>query len=520
MCAMSPRLLRPLASGFNPKSISGLSLWLDAADTSTITVSTGVSVWADKSGNGRDAAQAVGGKQPAYSSTINGKNVVTFQGTDDTMQIGANAAFNATSQTIIVVARQNANANQALWYKADSNSAVGVIMRYRAASVFWLYQQNDVNAETLSNNASTNSNVNVFATVVEPANQSGFVNGTPVSTANVATAYDNNSGPWLGSRRDVGEYLQGDIAEVLHWNRALTAAEREKVQQYLGRKWGITVASVISVSNPEAQDWISKTYVNGGTVSASTASAVNTFCNAIDAAGIRDRFFRLNLFCGTGLNAALVPLYRGPSRTGTQYGNTTDTNVGPFVSGDYVETGASGGLTGNGTSKALRHGVTWNLLPDINSIHLSAYARSAVNSGSMLGAYWFHSTTAAERTSWEVFDNSVSLGSTATIATPAGGLPSLITASRVGATSAFTYRNATASAEAVVGTTVARAIESTVFARNLVVGAPPTNNSYGETLHYSGRLGGYSLGAGMTGTQVASYNTAMQAFQAALARNA
>ena len=238
---MNPRLLRPTASGFNPKSIAGLSLWLDAADASTITLSTGVSVWADKSGNGRNASQATGGKQPAYSSTINGKNVVTFQGTDDTMQIGANAAFNATSQTIIIVSRQNANANQALWYKADSNSAVGVITRYRASNVFWHYQKNDGTAETLAV-ANTNSNVNVFATVLEPAAQAGYTNGSLVVSTTVTTAYDNNSGPWLGSRRDVGEYLQADIAEVLFWNRALSASERSRVERYLGRKWGVTVA--------------------------------------------------------------------------------------------------------------------------------------------------------------------------------------------------------------------------------------------------------------------------------------
>ncbi len=34
---MSPRLLRPRATGFNPKSISGLKLWLDVANTSSLT---------------------------------------------------------------------------------------------------------------------------------------------------------------------------------------------------------------------------------------------------------------------------------------------------------------------------------------------------------------------------------------------------------------------------------------------------------------------------------------------------
>jgi hypothetical protein len=239
---MNPRLLRPLASGWTPRQLPDLGLWLDASDAATVTVATGVSVWADKSGNGRNAAQAVGGKQPAYSSTINGKNVVTFQGTDDTMQIGANAVFNATSQTIIIVSRQAAAANESLWYKADSNSAVGVIVRYRTGTTIWLYQKNDASAQTLGNNSNTNTNTNVYAIVLEPAAQAAYVNGSQVASATVTTAYDNNSGPWLGSRRDIGEYLNGDIAEVLFWDRALSASERSGVERALGRKWGVTVA--------------------------------------------------------------------------------------------------------------------------------------------------------------------------------------------------------------------------------------------------------------------------------------
>jgi len=100
--------------------------------------------------------------------------------------------------------------------------------------------------------------------------------------------------------------------------------------------------------------WRDAVVANSGTVSASTLAAVTTFCRRIDSAGIRDRFFRLNLFAGTGLPAALVPLFRGQSRTGTQYGNTTDTNQN-FVSGDYSE---SGGLTSNLiSSKSLSTGI-------------------------------------------------------------------------------------------------------------------------------------------------------------------
>lgn len=246
MSPMNPRLLRPRATGFNPRSISGLALWLDAADSATITTATGVSIWADKSGNGRNATQTTGGKQPIRTNTINGKSVITFQGTDDTMSVANAADFNATSQTVIVVSRQTSAANQSLFYKAVGSSSAGVIMRYRAGAVFWLYQKNDASSETLSNNSNTNTNVNVYTAILQPSSQAGFVNGaapsTGLATNTVTTTYDDTGAIWIGSRRDVGEYLAGDVCEILHWPRALSTAERQPVERALGRKWGITVA--------------------------------------------------------------------------------------------------------------------------------------------------------------------------------------------------------------------------------------------------------------------------------------
>ncbi len=242
---MSGKLLRP-SGRFTPKSIANLSLWLDASDSSTITSATGVSIWADKSGNGRNATQTTGSKQPVRTSTINGRSVITFQGVDDTMSVANVANFNTSSQTIIVVARQSSAANQALFYKASGSGVEGIIMRYRAGTTFWLYQKNDSGAETLSATANTNTNTNVYTVILAPSSQSGWVNGTPpspgTSTATATATYDDTGAIWIGSRRDIGEYLIGDVCEVLHWPRALTTSERQRVERYLGTKWGITVA--------------------------------------------------------------------------------------------------------------------------------------------------------------------------------------------------------------------------------------------------------------------------------------
>jgi hypothetical protein len=244
--AMSPRLLRPRATGFNPKSIAGLALWLDASDDAQFTVDVGVTTWRDKSGNSRNATQTTGTKQPIRSNTINGRKVVTFQGVDDTMSVANVADFNATSQTIIVVARQSAAANQALFYKASATSANGVVMRYRTGTTFWLYQKNDGTSELLSNNSNTNTNTNVYTTVLQPTSQAGFVNGSAptngLATNTVTSVYDDTGALWIGSRRDIGEYLAGDVCEVLWWPRALSTAERQRCERHLGGKWGITVA--------------------------------------------------------------------------------------------------------------------------------------------------------------------------------------------------------------------------------------------------------------------------------------
>jgi hypothetical protein len=244
--SMSPRLLRPRASGFNPRSISGLGLWLDAADDAQVVTDVGITTWRDKSGNSRNATQTTGTKQPVRTNAINGKKVLTFQGSDDTMSVANVADFNATSQTIIVVARQAVAANQALFFKGSSSSANGYIMRYRAGTTVWLYQKNDFSGETLSNSANTNTNTNVFTAVLQPTAQAGFVNGSAptngLATNTLTTAYDDTGELWIGSRRDIGEYLAGDVCEILHWPRALSAEQRQRVERYLGSKWGVTVA--------------------------------------------------------------------------------------------------------------------------------------------------------------------------------------------------------------------------------------------------------------------------------------
>ena len=118
---MNHRLMRPTDSGFNPNSISGLALWLDAADSGAITVGTGVSQWRDKSPNKSLWTQSVGNNQPATGTqTINGRNVLVFDGSNDTLQ--CTDPFTAYPFSLFIVQRVVAYTNFAMHYAIGSST--------------------------------------------------------------------------------------------------------------------------------------------------------------------------------------------------------------------------------------------------------------------------------------------------------------------------------------------------------------------------------------------------------------
>jgi hypothetical protein len=223
----------------------------------------------------------------------------------------------------------------------------------------------------------------------------------------------------------------------------------------------------------------------------------------------------VNLFCGNSdatLAAVRTPLFRGPSLSGTQFGNSTDTNV-LFVAGDYAETGSGGGLTGNGTTKYLQTGLSssaWITSGNVQS-HLAVYKRSSVNSGVLLSA-----RSGALGNTWELGAGGNVLGGTVgsfAIPTPHD---SFIGVARTTSTVIVAFRRTVLSAEnAVGGTVTGTSIPFAVFARN---DQATDTNAYSVNLFSNQTLAAYSIGAGLSVAQLAAYDAAMQAFQVAMGR--
>lgn len=286
----------------------------------------------------------------------------------------------------------------------------------------------------------------------------------------------------------------------------------------------LTSARRASVANigtlhPECMTWIGNVVSNGGTVSATTAAAVSAFCTAIDAASIRDRFARLNLFCGSNLSAALVPLYRSTAAGGTLLGNSTDTNNN-FVSGDYAETGSAGGLAGNGTTKFLNTGLNQSTVNSSGFGHISAFIRLGTFADITYRLMGVLDTSTSQYFFIDVRGQSnggfVGVHGSSTTFGPGSfrtqSSPELRMVTRSSTSSSQMYVNgAYQSGDATTRTVSSVASPMYVFAENRV--------GTGAQTHSAVTLGAYSIGSSMTQAQSNAYYLAMAAFQIALNRN-
>jgi hypothetical protein len=266
--------------------------------------------------------------------------------------------------------------------------------------------------------------------------------------------------------------------------------------------------------HPEAASWASRVVANGGTVSGTTLSAVDKFCKAIASAGIRDRFFRLNLFCGS-FQGAFVPLFRGPSLGGTQYGGTTDTNNGPFVTADYNETGASGGLQGNGSkwlTTGLQPHATASAITANGHLSIWAMTHPAVRI-SVIGCRKDFTSAAfatmqldSVGTVWAGWGTGTAInGETVT-----GAAPRFLAVTRRADGRTYLCNNGQDAFSVTNAAAAVTSAEFGVFRELTEAGSAGTTSS---------RIAGYSVGAELSASQSAALYAAWRTFQNSLLRN-
>lgn len=239
--------------------VAGYKLWLDATDSATITASgNAVSQWSDKSVNASNFTQATGSNQPSTNTrTINGKNVIDFDGTNDFLKCNSSTSIfkylhTSTGGTVFIVGINDSNgsfmgnggassATTGIYHALSSNATDLLITNGAAVPALQFGLTNVGTTAFYLTTKWDGGNATAANRLKESKNGAGFTG----SNTNTATPSSGNSSydMLIGANPDIsgtpGTYLNGAIGEIIIYEGILSAGDITTVQTYLSTKWGI-----------------------------------------------------------------------------------------------------------------------------------------------------------------------------------------------------------------------------------------------------------------------------------------
>ena len=388
-----------------PLSIPGCSIWLDAADPTSLTLSgSTVTTWRDKSGNGNNFTSVIGSTSV---TTDNGMNVVNFSANDAVMR-STNQVPLTTSSAIFVVSKLLSINSSTFSYILALPDILGwddYSFRYRDGSSLIgtrAYGGGGVDGDIGNGNYYVNG-------VFDPTGGGQFLNKYSV----ISTIKPGRSGTTrvLLSSSSSGRYFKGYIAEFLYYSGGVTLSQRETIEKYLMQKWGL---GLLPLSHPYANfipspltEFIPKSitgcalWLDAADTSSITLSGTNvtewkdksgnqnnsTSCTATYVSGINGRATMNNPvisgpIANSGSSTVSVFVIASNNRIGNPYDNMIALNVSPIT--NYY---ASGSLfiarAGDNTNPQLYYGFM-NGFPNGD---LVATFSAAFNTGFMFNVF-------------------------------------------------------------------------------------------------------------------------------------
>jgi beta-fructofuranosidase len=221
----------------------GLVLHLDASRSGAEIDEGPVARWQDLSGCGHDVAQADAGARPTLvGGAVNGLAAVRFSGSS---HLDGPPVLPEGCRTLTIAAvwrRQDANGVQVICEQADGG--VG-----RRASLLTVNSSYGFNGQNNDEHGLVEYRGGLWNLSVLTVDDSGVVRlwhndsrGGTGARGQISRTVQNTGARMfrLGSKITSGdECLQGDVAEVLVYDRVLRFAEVQGVNGYLGEKWAI-----------------------------------------------------------------------------------------------------------------------------------------------------------------------------------------------------------------------------------------------------------------------------------------
>jgi hypothetical protein len=230
-------------SVWNPSMIS-TALWLDAADSSTVTtVSGAVSQWNDKSGNARHATQSTSGNRPTLvSGGLNGANTVGFNGSSQFLD---SSDFYISDWFMIVVAKTSStNTIQDFLGKFDGSSNREYLMRFsdqnKLSGLINPVGNAGASNTVVATTASAGTSFGIFGFYKSGASCQLGINGViETGTFNTSTVFNGTLALRIGSS-GIPTYLNGEIQKIVITPTAPSDTIMRKLEGWAAWSTGLT----------------------------------------------------------------------------------------------------------------------------------------------------------------------------------------------------------------------------------------------------------------------------------------
>ena len=231
-------------TGIIPLPVSGFQLWQDAADASTIldpTVPGSVDTWVDKSGNGNNSTQTTPTSKPTTGTKeLNGNNVVGFSADFLEMDASIYPLPNGDNTIFIVPKVNTIDAFVRRFISFGNGATQRFVIQYISSTSTVSFLSNNLGGGSGVSNTATLDKFNTFTGRRTGSEQYLSVNGgTPVTNGSATDASDVDSANLGVNSSGSGFAFDGQLAELIIYNRSLSDIEINQVEIYLADKWGV-----------------------------------------------------------------------------------------------------------------------------------------------------------------------------------------------------------------------------------------------------------------------------------------
>jgi hypothetical protein len=242
---LPPTPTPPATTPTLPASLpQGMILWL-ANDAGVMTTGTAVSLWQDQSGCGNDAVQAAPANQPAVVAGNNGQKALRFDGKASFLTIPSLPISGITGMSVFLVSantQNKPNAGYGLYGFLNWTETLGwgasFFGTYQTSSHFRFGTTQSGNEIAYQMPLNLGSSFGLSEWMHNGTTDSMWFNSQSVASypGKLQTLMGSGSSVTLG-RGDQNSYYPGEASEIIIYNRALTTAERQLVEQYLTAKY-------------------------------------------------------------------------------------------------------------------------------------------------------------------------------------------------------------------------------------------------------------------------------------------